>query len=147
MKRNKSRVTLTSGEGQFLLLVWMVIVVVITVGFIWDDGGSGKNGPVPVVTPTPTHVVEDEPTPTPDPNYQEIVGFDTPVTMFVVGDHVIERSAPSQSSTPKTGRSHMNGEAVTVIAVARSEKFLDWYQLQSGGWIREDLLAATYNGG
>ena len=121
------------GEGLFIFL--MVIIVAYTFATIKVTGGGrpGKpeiTGGVPIKTEEPVSPPEETPEP------EDVPEDIQPITMFVVGDHVIERSKPNTRSVPKT--SHASGEAVVLVA---KTKF--WYQTENGGWIRQDMLKAA----
>ena len=124
--------TRKQGEGLFIFL--MVIIVAYTFATIKFTGG-GRPGKPEITSggvPQTEEPVSPEETPEPEDVPEDI----QPITMFVVGDHVIERSKPDTRSVPKA--SHSSGEAVVLVA---KTKF--WYQTEGGGWIRQDMLKAA----
>lgn len=106
------------------------------------------------VSPTPEAAVElaepakaiasttSEPVPTPTvcptPKEEPVISYDN-LPMYVAGDYVQVRSAPSVES--EIIDAHRLGDQVTVI-----EKRNGWYELAAGGYIRADLLASDRQG-
>ena len=115
-------------------VVFLIALVLLGIAAVWDSVynkvSAEESEPVEVETAAEPVYLEQKVEVTP-PSFMAH-------TLYVLGDHVNERERPNTDALVLNY--YCAGEVVEVV-----DKTGDWYQLSSGGYIREDLLTDDYD--